>query len=455
RLTPSITLATTVFTDFAETEDDGRQINLNRFPLFFPEKRDFFLEGGSYFTFGSAEAGGRRFQPFFTRRIGLAGDGTKIPLVFGSKVTGEAGPFEIGVIDVETDATATTERENLAVARAKYALGDRTTVGLIGTHGDPTSAGTNSVVGADFWHRAPEFVGDLDLVTTVDVVASTGGAGADDGESIGLDVQARGSEWRFGLGGRQVAADFRPALGFVSRRDTRRASATIAWQPRTPEGSSIRRHLVEGRIERGDAIDGEAQEAGFALERLGVELHGGDTIAAFASRTFERVDADFLLFRDSTLVARGDYWTNRAGVLVETSEGRPWNGRLEASTGDFFDGRSDQVEVAGEWRTSPLLHLGLDYESALVDLGPGRAFTTQVGSMRLDLHLDSDLSLRNLVQFDNESNVLGWQSRLRWNYRPGSDFFAVLGTAWEREADGSLVPTGQALEFKVVHTLRF
>ncbi|MEO6598146.1 MAG: hypothetical protein ABIP94_25665 [Planctomycetota bacterium] len=178
-------------------------------------------------------------------------------------------------------------------------------------------------------------------------------------------------------------------------------------------------------------------------------------MSAFANRKFERVDTDFTLFDGTATVVAGDYWSTRAGFFLQTTEARPWNGLFVASTGDFFGGRSDRLEGNLEWRTSALLHLGGGYETAMVDLGPGRAFTTQIAKGLLDLFFSPALSLRNLVQFDNESNVLGWQSRLRWIYAPGCDFFAVLGTSWLREDDGSIVPTEQSLEFKVSHSLRF
>lgn len=455
RISPSVTLATTLFTDFAETEDDSRQINLNRFPLFFPEKRDFFLEGTSYFTFGASEAGNSRFLPFFTRRIGLAGDGSQIPLLFGAKVTGEAGPVEFGLLDVVADDTAIVQRENLAVARAKYALGEQTTVGLLGTDGDPASGGDNSVVGVDFYHRAPRFFGDLDLTATIDVVASTGSRADDDGESFGVDLRARGSEWQASLGTRWVSDDFLPALGFVRRRGSRQSAAGIGWRPRVHEGGAIRRWVAQLACERAEQWDGEPQQTRLAIDEFGVELHGGDKITAFVRQDFERVESDFDLFRGTTPVFAGDYRGVRHGVVVSTSEGRPWNGVVQVSAGDFFDGHSERFESTFEWRTSALLQLGAGYDTAIVDLGPGRAFTTHIASGRVDLHFSSAVSLRNLVQFDNESNVLGWQSRLRWIYSPGCDFFAVLGTAWLRQDDGSVVPTEQSLEFKVAYTLRF
>ncbi len=461
RLSPSMMLTTTVLTDFAETEADGRQINLNRFPLFFPEKRDFFLEGISYFSFGATNAGGSTFLPFFSRRIGLAGDGTKIPLLGGVKLTGEAGPFEIGLLDVQTDEVPTIDSQNLAVARLKYAIDDQTTVGLIGTNGAPSGDGENQVVGADFYHRIPQFLGDLDLRATIDVLGSSGsrdssGAESKNGESFGALLESRGREWDVQTGVRWVAENFDPALGFVRRRGSRASNAQIAYLPRVGEGGVIRNYNIRVATSRNETWDGDTQAQQFGIDKLGVDLHSGDSVFLYGRRAFDRVDEDFELFGGSTTVFAGDYWGNRGGLQVITTEGRAWNGSFALETGDFFDGKSDSLLSDFEWRSSSVLHFGIGYATNRVDLGPGRAFTTQIGSVRGDLYFSPALSLRNLVQFDNESNVLGWQSRLRWIYAPGCDFFAVLGTSWlHDDDDGSLPPTEQSLELKVSHSLRF
>ncbi len=454
RLSPSVTLATTVLTDFAQTENDGRQINLDRFPLFFPEKRDFFLDGISYYEFGSQFAGGTRFLPYFTRRIGLR-DGAPVPILFGVKLTGEAGPFELGLLDVEVDGTASTDEENLAVTRVKYALGEQTTVGLIGTNGNPASTGANTVVGVDFYHREPEWIGDLNFQFAVDALVSTGEALDDDGESFGVELQARNTEWQLQTGTRWVSDDFVPALGFVSRPGIRQSEFEVDFNPRVAEGSALRRYEFGVSLRRAESWEGEPQEVRFQIDRIGVQLQNDDRVSLFASRTFDRVAQDFTLFRDSTTVFAGDYWQTRGGLRVGTSEARALSGDLRVSAGDFFGGTSAGLSVEADWRTSALLQLGVEYDTTRVDLGPGRAFTTQIAAGRIDVFVSPELSVQNLVQFDNESNALGWQSRLRWIYSPGCDLFCVVGAGWLREADDSIVPTRQALNLKIAHTLRF
>ncbi|MCK5942804.1 MAG: carbohydrate binding family 9 domain-containing protein, partial [Planctomycetes bacterium] len=362
RVSPSMTLATTVLTDFAQTENDGRQINLNRFPLFFPEKRDFFLDGESYYTFGSTFAGGTRFLPYFTRRIGLI-SGQPVPILWGMKLQGEAGPFEVGLIDVQVDGTETTDEENLAVGRVKYALGEQTTVGIIGTNGNPESTGANSVFGVDYYHRVPEFIGDMDLQITIDALVSTGEGLDDDGESFGIDLDARGQEWTAQAGTRWVSDDFRPALGFVSRRGIRQSEFELGYRPRTSPGSIVRRYLMEASVRRAERWEGEPQEVRFRLDELGVQFQNDDSVTVSVDRRFDRVFNDFSLFqRDGQpprgLVRAGDYWNTRSTLRFRGSEGRPVSGSARLSHGDFFGGTSTTGSVELDWRTSPLLQLG-------------------------------------------------------------------------------------------------
>ena len=459
RVSPSLTFATTILTDFAQTENDGRQINLNRFPLFFPEKRDFFLDGESYYTFGSQFAGGTRFLPYFTRRIGLI-DGAPVPILWGMKLQGEAGPFEVGLIDVQVDGTETTDEENLAVGRVKYALGEQTTVGLIGTNGNPQSTGANSVFGVDFYHRIPEFIGDLDLQINIDAVGSTGEGLDDDGESFGIDLQARGQEWTVQTGTRWVSDDFRPALGFVSRRGIRQSEIEVGYRPRVAPGSIIRRYLFEGSVRRAERWEGEPQEVRYRLDELGVQFQNDDRITFSIDRRFDRVFSDFELFRRDGEAARavvreGDYWNTRSTLRFRASEGRPVSGEARISHGDFFGGTSTTGVVEVDWRTSPLLQLGMEYRTTEVDLKQDGSFTTHIASSTVDLFFSPELSVRNLLQYDNESNAIGWQSRLRWIYEPGREFFFVVGSTWQRTEDESIIPTEQAINMKIAHTLRF
>lgn len=440
-------------TDFAETESDERQINLNRYPLFFPEKRDFFLEGSAHFQFGATNAGLATVLPFFSRRIGLAADGSKVPVLGGVKLTGTSGPLEVGLLDVESDATPDTPEANLAVARLQYALGPATTVGAIGTHGDPDRDDDRSLVGVDFHHRVHPFVGDLDLRIHLDAMTTMGRDAF--GSSFAYDIRSRGAEWAFSTSSRWIDADFAPAIGFVSHPGTRAFDVQAYHMPQCAETSGVRTLDFGVSAHRREFAHGGLQEEGVSLQELGVTMANDDRAYLFAHGTREIVDAEFSLFRGTTTVSAGDYSTTRAGIAVATSPERSWDANLQVDAGGLFDGSMEHVSLETSWRPSALLHLGADYDSSHVDLGPAREFTTHIVGIRCDLAFTPDLAVHNLVQFDNESNVLGWQTRLRWTWSSGGEMFAVLGTNWLRTADGSVVPTEQALQLKLTHSLRF
>jgi hypothetical protein len=452
RLTPELELAATSFTDFAETENDERQINLNRFPLFFPEKRDFFLQGAGYFAFGPR---GNDVLPFFSRRIGLDGNGGQVPLLAGLKLTGEVGPLGIGLLNVETDARgAVSEPKNLGVARFRYSLAEQTAVGLIATNGHPTLDLQSQTFGVDLYHRESEFVGDLDLQVFASAIGTQTSGSGGDGEDYALRLESQGREWNLQGNARVTSPDFDPALGFVRRPGVRNYRFEVGYKPRLRH--PVWRQLeFAGTVRLIEGYDGGKQEIEYDLDWFGVRSIDGDSLELSSERLFERVDRSFDLFNQTTAIAAGDYWSYRHRLSLRTSDGRPADVRSSVTYGDFFDGSYTRLSNDLAWRSSALLHLGLGHESAIVDLGPGRSFTTQIGQANVDLHFSPRLSLYNLVQFDNESSLLGFQARLRWIPEPGTDLFVVLGTGWQREIDHSLVPTDQSLVFKLLHTLRF
>jgi hypothetical protein len=461
RITPELTLAATAFTDFAETEVDERQINLDRFPLFFPEKRDFFLDGSSYFTFGTGQSNGPgAFLPFFSRRIGLDSDGSTIPLYGGVKLTGEAGPWELGVLDVVTEEPDGNEGSgvNLAAARIRHALAPQTSVGMVATSGRPLEDGQNTVGGVDFYHRVPQWVGDLDLQLFANATASwTSGSGTEEGEgsSSALEARSRGREWEIRAGTRHTTRAFDPELGFVPRTDTRSWWFAPNWKPRAGAGGRVRNLDIEPFVEWYQTESGEPQQLVYGFNPVGLDWHAGDKAGFVLRRRFDRVEQDFTVFDGSVTIAAGDYWVTRGGFEALTSQGRPLSAEASVTTGGYFDGTSTEVESSADWRASGLLEFGAGWSTALVDLPEDRDFTTQIGSLRCDVNFSPDVSWRNLVQFDNASDELALQSRLRWITAPGSDLFVVGTAGWERTEDGSLLPGDRRLELKLAHRLQF
>lgn len=449
RITPQLIVSTTFFTDFAQTENDGRQINTNRFPLFFPERRDFFLADANRFEFGS---GNRSLLPFFSRRVGLA-SGQRVPILAGAKLTGEAGPWSMGILSVQTDDAEGLETGgNLSVARVNYAVAGETQIGGIVTHGRPTSSGDNTVVGIDAYHREPDFIGDTDLrLWGSALMSQTSGAGGD-GSAWELRARGQGSEWSWGGRSTWITSDFNPELGFLRRRGIKQQTLDLGytrrinqpWIRRWEAGVSANWVLSEGN----DTLDLE-----FEVDELGVSTNEGDSISIFGERRFERISAPFTLFDGQATIQAGDYWTSRAGLRIGSGEGRPFSASASVSTGNYFDGSRVRTSVEADWRTGPLLILGAEVSNNFIEL-PTADVSTVVVEGRVDFHFSPWASWLNLVQFDNESDLLGVQSRLRWILRPGSDLFVVASGGWLRQ-DGSLIPEDQDLTLKIAHTIRF
>ncbi len=450
RLSPSMRAAVTFFTDFAETENDDRVINLTRFPVFFRERRDFFLEDESRFQFGPRSSS---FVPFFSRRVGLGGDG-QIPILAGAKIAGQQGPWEVGGLIVGTGEGGGNDfNRELGVVRINRSVAEETRVGVIGTTGRPTERGSNQVAGVDFFHREPEFVGDMDLRLWAFLIGSqTSGVGGD-GSAAGVRAVAVGREWEVEAESRWVGEEFNPELGFVRRRDVKDTSLEIDFNPRTQNDDLIRFYSFDLDMQLIVDQGNKVTDMEFQVSPFGFSTHDEDRFRTFIEREFERVPDAFTIF-DDIVVPAGDYWETRGGVSFSTSEARPINVELSNVIGDFYNGNAWELRGEFTWRTSPLLILGGEYRQTKADLF-GRDFTSSIAQGNVDFNFTPWLSVQNLIQYDNQSRNLGLQSRTRWITRPGSDLFVVVTAGWLRGEDGSLRPDAQELAIKFAHTIRF
>lgn len=220
RLTPGLAIVGTVNTDFAETEVDTRQINLTRFPLFYPEKRAFFAEGSSLFEFGYGLGGSdAKFIPFFSRRVGLV-EGQQVPILGGAKLLGRAGRWGLAVLDVQTGDSPVSRGTNLFAARATYDVSSELRIGTVVTNGHPDGVSQNSLVGVDAVWRTSRFQGNKNLI-----LSSWLARGFDDNKEqrgsrtgYGAAVYYPNDRWYGSFEYNRFGEGFDPALGFLPRR---------------------------------------------------------------------------------------------------------------------------------------------------------------------------------------------------------------------------------------------
>jgi len=454
RLTPNTKLSISVNTDFAETEVDERRVNLTRFPLFFPEKRDFFLEDSGVFFFGSGGRRGRRgsseLLPFFSRRIGIDADGQEVPILAATKLTGATDQLSFGLLDVQTRDSGSLSAKNLSAGRASYNLGAQSDVGMIWTHGHPTEELRSDTYGVDLNLRTNDFRGGENLRFSSYLLRSdTEGVGRND-----LAYQARLSypndEHDASLEYAVVEENFDPALGFVRRSGVKNYQARYSWNPRLSGAIRQLRFRIDPSLTTD--TDNDLQTARTVLQPLGIEWDSGDEFSLRVMHTSEVLDEDFDITDDVTIpVSRYDF--TRVEAELETSSSRMLSGSLEVEVGGFYDGRREDYRLQLELRPGAWGNFSTELERNQVHL-PGGDFDVNIARLRADLQFSTRVNWSNFIQWDDESDAMGLNSRLWWILAPGRELFFVINQGWTANAD-TFSPTDLEVSAKVGYAFRF
>ena len=446
RITPLVTAGLTLNTDFAETEVDARQVNLTRFPLYFPEKRGFFLEDANLFAFNASNGP----RAFYSRRIGLSPNGEAVDILAGGKLAGRTGNLEFGLLDVELDESRTTPAANLAAARLSYRVLEESSVGAIFTHGSPSGTNDNWLAGGDLNYRNSHLFGN-NVLTAQTWLLKSDGRGIDTRQmAFGGSLAYPNEPLWIAAEASQIDPDFNPGLGFVSRRGIRdyTAYARYRWRP----GGYFRSvdfdfapHLITNLR---DEIETESWSAPSItlLNQRGDQLYAG-----FVSNR-ENLSEKFEI-QPGVVIPRDDYRFNRAFLAVSTTSARPISAYGSVDAGEFYHGSSQKYGGGIECRASPRIFLSVQSELDHVDLPVG-GFDVVVSSARLNLTLSPEVSWNTLVQHDNVSGELGLYSRLKWTVRPGSDIYLVFKNGFDAE-DGRFRAKGTEISTKVSYTCRF
>jgi hypothetical protein len=423
-ITPGLRSVGTINTDFAETEVDTRRVNLTRFPLFFPEKRGFFLDGATYFDFP--------ITAFFSRRIGLDANGQAQRVLGGGKLTGQAGRQDVGVLAVSTAEEGGSLGENFLVARVRRRVLRQSYVGGIYSARatrDQSVVPTQQTIGADIRLATPNFRGDKNLEFTGYWVRNSTAEGAGDAAAWGLRVNYPNDVWDMSAGFQEVQRNFDPAVGFTARRDFRRYSPELRWNPRPAGNKWIRRfgfgaepNVFTDTRNRLETVDGN-------IQAFRMELHSGDSLEVNVTPSYERLVEDFEISPDVTLPAGEDYTFTRYEVRASTANKRILSVQPSVEWGGFFSGTRTQVAMGVGVRPRPGVTVNLSYEFNDVNLAEG-GFQTRLYRVVADTQFSPFMYLVNNVQYDSVSRIMGWQSRFRWILTPGNDVFFVYTQNW-------------------------
>lgn len=463
-ITPQLRAVATINTDFAQTEVDERQVNLTRFSLFFPERRDFFLDGSPFFEFRSAADGGvaGRINPFFTRRIGLGADGTPQRVNFGTKLTGQIGQQDIGAMHVQTGDDGSLVGEDFTALRLKRRLLSQSYVGALYTRRAERSAGAEAAhtAGVDFLFATSSFLGSQNFQVDgyyMDAPAAGRPSGAT--AAYGLAVRYPNDLWDGEVVFREVQRGFAPALGFVTRTGYRLYSVEVVHGPR-PDVPWLRQYTIGGEFDLlTDPDTGETLTRVIEVP-FGLDLQSQDDASISVIHSFERLDEDFQL-GDALLAAGRTFDFTRVRAQVSTANRRMIAVTPSVEFGQFFSGHRFDTALDLTLRLRPGLIAYLSGELNRVDLPEGTPFTTRLYRTTLETQFSPWIALVNNVQYDTQSDVLGWQSRFRWIVRPGNDLYIVYTHNWRedvfddetrRRRFGTI---DQRAASKVIYTVRF
>ena len=421
-VTPGLTLDLTVNTDFAQVEADEQQINLTRFSLFFPEKREFFLENASIFQFGK---GGRGFGPgaggdlipFFTRRIGISG-GRLVPILGGARLTGRAGNYSLGVLSMQADDFEEVPSTNFSVVRVRRDIFGNSDVGGLLVNKQEIDGRFNRTYGADLNLR---FFNNLDINTSL---LKTDTTSVDDQEMAGT-FSVTWSDPRFDMEARylDIEENFNPEVGFVPRVGIRKSRGKFVYKPRPGERISRIREFqpsitMDYITNQEDILETRLLRSGFATI-----FQNGEILQFTYQSRFERLEVPFEI-RPTQKISVGDYSFDEFTAAFSTDQSKMLVGIGSITKGDFFDGEKDSYRV--DLGFHPGYHLATDLTWRHDDVRlPSGDFTTTLVTSRSRYSFSTTIFLNALIQYNSALREISSNIRFNWIYKPLSDFFLV------------------------------
>ena len=435
-VTQNLTADFTVNPDFAQVEADEQQVNLTRFSLFFPEKREFFLENQGVFAFGGGGTRGGGLTPilFYSRQIGLR-QGREVPIDGGGRLTGRVGAFNLGVLNIQAgnDPEAGAVATNFSVVRLKRDVLRRSSIGALFTRRSVSTQGpgSNETYGLD---GTLAFFDNL-TINTYWAETRTSGLGSDHA-SYRAQLHYRGD--RYGVQAERlvVGTDFNPAVGFLRRDDFERSFGSFRFSPRLLSVATIRKLSWEGQV---DYVTDRAGvlETREAQGQFGIEFENSDEFTATYRRSYEFLEQPFPIASDVTIPV-GGYGFQDVGLSFMLGQQRRLSGTFSVEHGSFFSGEKTSVSFGlggvggGRLELTPQVSMEPGLSFNRVDLPEGR-FTTQLVTTRTTYTVTPLMFVSALLQYNSSNDSLTTNLRLRWEYNPGSELFVVYNE--ERDTD--------------------
>lgn len=438
-LTPTLTLDVTTNTDFAQVEADRARINLTRFPLFFPEKRDFFLEGADVFSFQFGDSP----KPFYSRKIGISASRELVPIMGGVRLVGKAGAYNLGVLTMQTAEGGGEPLTNYTVARVKRDFLEQSYVGFIATN-KQSALSYNRLLGADAaWVRTDVFGSNTLIVgAALAGIASPGIASNNLAYRIYADFPNDFIDHFIGM--RTVEGNFDPQVGFQDRNNFRQYAYTFRIRPRLEEIGMQYIEFKPVEVDYFTNFDGTVQSMDYEGRLLGFKTKSGEVfewnIQRFADSPPDTTD----FFGNKVVPAT--YWWTRWELQLETNQSRPISFFALYSWGEFYNGKRQRYMLQPLAKLDGHFTIGLDYTRNEVQLPTGNFATDEAGAS-LSYGFSTRLNSSLLAQWNNEDKEINLNIRLHWIPSIGSDAYMVLNQAFD--ASGRIDPSKTTIVAKV------
>jgi len=448
-ITPSLTAEFTVNPDFGQAEVDSQVVNLSRFSVFFPEKRDFFLENAGVFLFGREEAN----QLFFTRQIGLNQNGQPVPIDFGAKITGKTGRYNLGFLQVQTRDLGTRQsdyfvpRQQFTVARVKRDILKRSTIGAMFVNRQGAT-----VLGGTKYNRAYGIDAEFNLTDHYQLKAFyarsiTRGIGSSV-HSARIDSIFENNKYRFIGVYEDVGKNFNPEVGFIERPGIHQYFGQAAYKPR-PKLPFVRQMEFETQSEnytdRSGKLSSRQNELSWETEFKNSSV--------FFFRPIEDVTdvlTEAFEIRPGIVIPPGRYHFNRPRLSFSSDESKPLTFTGRYKWGDFYSGKRDELSAGLTYRPNP--HLLFDFSDSYnnVRLLQGN-FETNLFAGRINYNLSRKMLTSALLQLNSASGLSALNVRFRYIYRPNSDFFVIYNQTTGKGLEGP----SYSLQMKMTYDFTF
>jgi hypothetical protein len=417
---PTVKLDFTIHPDFAQVESDDLIVNLTRFSISIPEKRQFFLEAQNFFDFPLGKA-----RPFYSRRIGYY-QGQESPILGGGRFLGKMGGTTLGVMILQTETTGTAKSTNFSIVRFKQDLGEQSSVGLLAI-GAAQSGRFNGTAGVDALYSTSKLFGNKNLQFGGALAATyTSDRETPAGTAHRLFFNYPNDLIELSASWERVGRDFNPEVGFLSRPGYQLYNVKWRINPR-PDFLPWVQKLQFKPIELDYYIDDltrEMQSVYMEFRPLAVFFKSGETLEINIQRNAENLIEDFDI-RDGHVIPAGRYWTTRGEVQFDTFDGRPIVFGASYNWGKFYTGTSVEWDTELAWKPNRYYGLSMSYQRTDIHI-PGGGFAIDEVVGRMNFSVTPKLFGAIFAQWNNDENRILFNFRVTWIPKPGASLYFVL-----------------------------